>query len=790
MGESKVDGGYAHIGRPLARVEDARHLAGGGAFVADIQMSGCLEVAFCRSPVAHGRLRGVTLPPEFPAGTFWSAADIAGLALPIYCALLRPEFNGAPYPLLADGKVRFAGEPVVLALGATRAEAEERAEQVQLDIEPLAAVVDAWDEIDHPGVPLHDHLASNLVMRIGRALGDAQAIIDDPAARGLRQVTRRLSMGRVLASPLECRGCLAYPDPAGGVIVHVSSQRPHLIRTFLAEQIPGLAEADIRVVVPDVGGGFGSKSNLYPEEVLVTALAWKLRRPVRWIEDRYEHFVASNHSRQHEQRITAYFDDTGRIHALDALVVVDAGAYSAKTSTGAIEANMATNVMLGPYDIRNYRFEAVSIHTNKSPLGPYRGVGRPGGCFAMERIIEEVARELGADPLDVRRANLIAPAQMPYVSATGLAYDSGNYREIVDAAGRFVAENWPAARQADDGGRVGVGYAMLVEQAAHGAEEWRRRGSPLIYGHESARATLNMDGTLVIEVGTLSHGQGHFTSLAQIAAEITTLPISAIRIRQGDTSAAPYGLGSVASRSIVMAGGAVAMACRDIVGKARAIHAVLHETDEARVEVRDGACVSPQGTTSFGDLARVAYVGVSKLPRSISPGFSFQADYRPSVETGTFSYTLHAARVSVDPDTGFVRILDYLVVEDCGTVVNPLILDGQIRGGVAQGIGQALYEEMIYDSNGQPQTVTFGDYAVPSAVEVPPISILHFSTPSPHSEFGMKGMGEGGAVAPPAAIANAVRDALADLGVDVCRTPITPDYLLRQLHEAGQGGAR
>ncbi|ODU72532.1 MAG: hypothetical protein ABT00_17510 [Bordetella sp. SCN 68-11] len=569
-------------------------------------------------PTASSEARSqTTLPPELPAGTFWTAADIAGLALPIYCALLRPEFNGAPYPLLADGKVRFAGEPVVLALGATRAEAEERAEQVQLDIEPLAAVVDAWNEVDHPGVPLHDHLSSNLVMRIGRALGEAQAIIDDPAARGLRQVTRRLSMGRVLASPLECRGCLAYPDPAGGVVVHVSSQRPHLIRTFLAEQIPGLTEADIRVVVPDVGGGFGSKSNLYPEEVLVTALAWKLRRPVRWIEDRYEHFVASNHSRQHEQRITAYFDDTGRIHALDALVVVDAGAYSAKTSTGAIEANMATNVMLGPYDIRNYRFEAVSIHTNKSPLGPYRGVGRPGGCFAMERIIEEVARELGADPLDVRRANLISPAQMPYVSATGLAYDSGNYREIVDAAGRFVAENWPAARQADDGARVGVGYAMLVEQAAHGAEEWRRRGSPLIYGHESARATLNMDGTLVIEVGTLSHGQGHFTSLAQIAAEITTLPVSAIRIRQGDTSAAPYGLGSVASRSIVMAGGAVAMAegerisvlGRNGAGKSTLLKSIMNAGPTVRGEVLlDGKAL---GRTSASDRVRL---GMSLVP--------------------------------------------------------------------------------------------------------------------------------------------------------------------------------
>jgi carbon-monoxide dehydrogenase large subunit len=765
------------IGRGIPRVEDARHLQGRSAFIADLSFPHCREVAFVRSSVAFGTLREIGLPPHVPADQVWTAQRIAPLTVPIEARLQRKEFNAAAMPLLADGIVRYVGEPIAAVTAASRAAAEDLAEELSLDIEPRTPVVDAWREAEQGTTPLHPNLSSNVVMRFGRTIGDEAAFTG-------RSVTRRFSMARVLASPLEGRGCLCHIDAATGeLVVHVSHQRPHLLRTFLAEHLRGISEADIRVVVPDVGGGFGAKSNLYPEEIVVAAMTLATGKPHRWIEDRYEHFVGSNHSRQHEHEVTAFFDDTGRIHAVHARVVVDSGAYSSKTSTGAIEANMATNVMLGPYDIRNYRFESISVYTNKTPVGPYRGVGRPAGCFAMERILDEVAHELGRDPMEIRRRNAIRSDQFPYTTATGLYYDSGNYDAALSAAQEHVASHWPVVpASAQDRWAHGVGFAMYVEQAAHGSVEWHRRGSPLVYGHEAARASMAPDGSLVIDVGTLGHGQGHQTSLAQIASQVTGLPLASIRIRQGDTGRSPYGMGTVASRSIVMGGGAVAAASRQLLAKAKQIAAAVHECDPGELVQEGAELVAPSGRRiSLQEIARLSVVELHRLPKHIPPGMSVDAVYRPEVETGTFSYGVHAAAVAVDTETGFVKLTHYLVVEDCGTLVNPLIVDGQIRGGVAQGIGQALYEELRYSEDGQPVSVTFGDYAIASAVEIPRIDIIHQCTPSPFSEFGIKGMGEGGCVGPPAAVANAVRSALKDRGVQVDATPIRPDTLLEQL---------
>lgn len=765
------------IGQSLARVEDNRHLRGVSRFIADISMPGCVEVAFLRSSVANGRLRGVVVPDQVPAEAVWLATRIAPLTVPIEAKLYRKEFQSAPMPLLAVDRVRYVGEAIAAVTAATRGEAEDLVEALSPDIEPMPVVVDVLAELDEPSVPLHEELASNVVMRSGRTIGDETAFAG-------RSVTRRFSMARVLASPLEGRGCVAWIDAATGeLVVHVSHQRPHLLRTFLAEHLVGISEADIRVVVPDVGGGFGAKSNLYPEEIVVAAMTLATGRPHRWVEDRYEHFVAANHSRQHEHEISAWFDDCGRIHAVQARIVVDSGAYSAKTSTGAIEANMAANVLLGPYDIRNYRYEAIAVFTNKSPVGPFRGVGRPAACFAMERIVDEVAHALGMPPIEVRRRNLISADRFPYTTATGLYYDSGNYLASLDAAQEHALA-WPA--RADDARHVhAIGFAMYVEQAAHGAVEWQRRGSPFVYGHEAARATLTPGGELILDVGTLSHGQGHQTSLAQIAAHVTGLPIAAIRIRQGDTGRTPYGMGSVASRSIVMAGGAVTRASQLLVEKARRIAAAVLNCAPDNLR-HDGSLFSAPGgeTIDYAAIARLAVVELHRLPHDIPPGMSVEGIYRPKVETGTFSYGVHIARVRVDIETGLVKVTDYAVVEDCGTLVNPLIVDGQIRGGVAQGIGQALLEELRYTDDGQPTSVTFGDYSVPSALEVPRIEVIHQCTPSPFSEFGIKGMGEGGCVGPPAAIGNAVRNALTAYGVAVDRTPMSPDYLLGQLLQA------
>ncbi len=775
---------FSVIGTPQPRVEDHRHLHAAARFVADIECVGCREVAFLRSPVAHGVLNGIEVPSWVNADCVWTAARIDGVARPIESRLLRKEFNFAPLPLLAGAKVRYVGELLAAVAAASRAEAEDIAEALQANISPLPAVMDAWREFHSPTQPLHEMLASNVVMQFGRTIGDA-ACFDDPA---LRRVTKRFRMERVLASPMEGRGCLAMMDPkTGQLIVYASHQRPHLLRSFLAEQLHGMQESDIRVIVPDVGGGFGAKSNFYPEELIVAAMTLATGKPHRWAEDRYEHFVGSNHSRQHEHEITACFDASGRIHGVAAKVIVDSGAYSSRTSTGAIEANMATNVMLGPYDIRNYRFEAISIFSNKTPVGPYRGVGRPAGCFAMERIVDEVAHALGMHPMDVRQKNIIPSTAFPYTSATGLYYDSGDYGQALAKAREHAERHWPIAGDGTGRFREGIGYAMYVEQAAHGTVEWHKRGSPLVYGHETARATLALDGSLVLDVGTLGHGQGHETSLAQIASELTGIPLHAIRVRQGDTDKAPYGMGSVASRSMVMAGGAVAAACRKLVAKAQRVGAGAMSCDVSEVSRQGIVFAGPDNASlSYAEIAQISLVQLHRLPVDIPPGMSEEAAYRPEVETGTFSYGVHAAHVRVDLYTGVVSVLDYAVVEDCGTVVNPMIVDGQVRGGVAQGIGQALYEELRYSEDGQPLSVTFGDYTIPSTLEVPRIEIIHMNTPSPFSEFGMKGMGEGGAVAPAASIANAVRNALYGLGVQVDSVPIRPDDLLEKILAAGE----
>jgi aerobic carbon-monoxide dehydrogenase large subunit len=773
-----VSPSLAVVGQPLTRVEDARHLRAHSCFIADVDLPNCREVTFVRSPIAFGQLRGVRLPDHLNPDRVWTAERIEPLTVPIEVRLLRKEFNAVAMPILASGQVRYVGEPIAAITASSRAEGEDIAEEIELDIDALAPVTDAWAEVNSPNAPIHPTLESNIVMRFGRTIGDPSAF----GSSDTKSVTRRFSMGRVLASPLEGRGCACLIDQSTGeLVVHVSHQRPHLLRSFLAEHLKGIAEADIRVVVPDVGGGFGAKSNLYPEELVVAAMTLQTGVSHRWIEDRYEHFVASNHSRRHEHRITAHFDANGRIHAVEATVVVDSGAYSSKTSTGAIEANMATNVLLGPYDIRNYRFEAISVFTNRTPVGPFRGVGRPAACFAMERIVDEVAHALGMDAMEVRRRNLIRRDQFPYLTVTGQQYDSGDYLSALDAAQSHVMGSWPL-RPNTERLRRAVGYTIYVEQAAHGSVEWAKRGSTLVYGHEAARATLTPDGSLIVDVGTLGHGQGHFTSLAQIASEVIGLPMSSIRIRQGDTGRTPYGMGSVASRSIVMAGGAVAAACKQLSAKAKLIAAAVHECEPGELH-QDGAMLVGPGDKkiTFAEIGRLAVVELHRLPKHIPPGMSEEGIYRPEVETGTFSYGVHAAAVTVDLETGFVTLDHYAVVEDCGTLVNPLIVDGQIRGGVAQGIGQALYEELRYSDDCQPLSVTFGDYTLPSAIEVPRIDIVHLCTPSPFSVFGVKGMGEGGAVAPPAAIANAVRRALKEYDVEVNETPIRPDDLLSQL---------
>lgn len=769
------------VGQPLTRLEDRRHLAGLGRFVADLRLPGMRDVAFLRSAVAHARLGGILVPPDAPPGAVWTAEHFADLAHPIRAVLDRPSYRPSDQPVIAQGTVRHVGEIIAAVLADNRALAEDLAERVEPDFEMLPAITDPEQALLPDVAPLHPGWTDNIYMTMARTIGDLDAMI----ARADVHVTRHLRMERVGAMPLETRGCVAHFDRGSGVLtLWLSAQRPHLIRTMLAEQLVGIAERDIRVIAPDVGGGFGGKSNLYPEEILLAAMAMQLPHPVRWIEDRWEHMVSASQSRQHVQTITAHATKDGELLAVEARFLVDGGAYAMRTSTPAVEANMASSVLPGPYRFKAYRFEATTVATNKTPVGPFRGVGRPAAVFAMERIMEETAAAIGMDAVEFRLRNMIQPEEHPYTTISGLRYDSGDYPSLLRKSAQ--AMGIPAIRaeqRAAEGSNIaiGIGFGCYTEQTAHGAEEWHRRGSPFVYGFESARVRIDPAGGVLIGTGIQSHGQGLETSLAQIAGDVLGVSYDRVRVVHGDTDLCPYGMGTVASRSLVMAGGAVDGACRRLADKIRQIAAFNLSCVPEDVILVDGMARGGTGALTLESIARIAYLGLQNMPREMEPGLDILYAYRPSVETGAYSAGVHAAKVAVDLDTGHVKLLDFVVAEDCGRVINPLIVDGQIIGGVAQGIGQALLEEFGYDEQGQPTRVTFADYLVPGAPEVPNVRIIHQETLSPFTVHGAKGLGEGGAIGPPAAVANAVSDALRRFGMDVRKVPIRPEEIWQAL---------
>lgn len=777
------------VGARLARKEDARHLHGRGRFVSDIVLPGILDVAFVRSPFAHGIVRGIEVPEEF-RGRVFTAADFPGMK-PITAPSKIEGFKNCDHPALATDRVRFAGEPVAMAIGRSRGEAEDVVDAVTLDIEPLPAVVDMV-EATLPGSPLiREEWGDNVFVEKSASFGDLEAAKREAAV----VVKREYRMNRQAAVPMEGRAILAvWDDRLDELTIHIGSQSPHQTRVAMA-QVLGIDERKLRLIVPDMGGGFGAKRVLYPEELMVAALALKLKRPVRWLEDKREHLLSSIHCREHHHRITAYADARGRILGLEAEVYVDGGAYAHWPNGPFMETGMAVRNIPGPYDIRAYAHRSFTVATNKSPIGAYRGVARPAASFTIERTIDEVARAVGREPHLVRMENMVKSQQMPHRSITGLMFDGGDYAESVRRAAKLIEFDAVRVRQRrgePDGRLIGVGFASFTEQSAHGCGEWVSRGSPVIPGYESATARLMTDGSLVLMVGIVSHGQGMETTLAQVAHEELGIDPERIVVRHGDTQVSPFGMGTFASRSMVMSGGAVARACRLVRAKASRIaaHRLKCTVEELRFEAGVFAAIDPaKGSITLDEIARLAHLRQETLPPGEDPLLDCTATYEPGIDTGLFTYATQACVVAVDMETGKVDLLDYACVEDCGTVVNPMIVDGQIVGGIAQGIGTALYEEIPYDRHGQPLVSTLADYILPGACEIPHIKLDHMCTPTPHTEYGMKGMGEGGAISPPAAIANAIRDALAGLGVEVNETPLTPARVHRAIVMAEERAA-
>jgi carbon-monoxide dehydrogenase large subunit len=631
---------------------------------------------------------------------------------------------------------------------------------------------------------LHDHWGDNIFLETFVDLNFEKAL-NAPI-----KVTREIRTARQCMAPIEGRGVVAIWDSRlEQLTIYSACQMPHIVRTGLAGCL-GLDEGQVRVIAPDVGGGFGYKGILLAEEVCLGWLAMHCGHPVRWIEDRREHLTAGANCREHHYRITGYADREGRLIGIDCEATVDSGAYSAYPFSACLEAAQVASILPGPYDFPAYRCRTYSAATNKCPILPYRGVARTGVCFALELVLDAIAREAGIEPHEVRAKILVPPDKMPFTNITNKWFDSGDYPESLRRA--VAAINIQAVRERQkhaepDGRLIGVGLATYCEQAAHGTSVYYGWGIPMVPGFEQATARLTPDGGLELRVGIQSHGQGLETTLAQVAHEILGIDIAKIKVVHGDTAMTPYSTGTWGSRCMVMAGGAVSVACKEIAKRAAKIGAQLLQTDVCKVTMQAGEIAGPHGSISLGEIARTWYLKPQNLPNDVDMGgLEATIGYRPSPDSGTFSYATHAALVAVDPEIGDVEILDYVVVEDGGKLVNPMVVDGQIYGGLAQGIGTALYEEMPFDSAGQPLASTFADYLLPGATEIPSPRIDHMETLSPHTEFGVKGIGEGGAIAPPAAIANAVNDALRPLGAELLVSPITPRRVLSAITRAGR----
>jgi carbon-monoxide dehydrogenase large subunit len=767
------------VGARLSRKEDKRFLQGQGEYVANIRLPGMLEVAFVRSPMAHARIKGISKLP----GVF-TAEDLSGVQ-PIRAHTTLKGFKPSDQPVLATGKVRQVGELVAMCVAATRAEAEDLADQVELDLEELPAVVDMVEARTKPPALVHEHWGDNVFL---------ESFVDDDLSEVKRsaavKINRKIKTARQHMSPMEGRGVVCeWNRRLEQLVMHTAAQMPHINRAGLAECL-GIDQGAIRVIAPDVGGGFGYKGILLPEEVALAWLCRRLGKPVRWIEDRREQLSANANCREHHYDITVYADAKGKLLGIDCEATVDSGAYSSYPFSACLEGAQVSSILPGPYKMDRYRCRTWSVATNKAPILPYRGVARTGVCFAMELMVDAVARELKMEPHEVRLANLVQPGEMPYTNITKKHFDSGDYPEAVRRAARMIDVEKIRKDQKENTSnvkRIGVGFAIFCEQAAHGTSVYYGWGIPMVPGHEQCAARLSPDGVLELRIGAHSHGQGMETTMAQVAHTVLGIDPDKVRLVHGDTGQTPYSTGTWGSRSMVMSGGAVAAACDVIAVRVKSIAAKLLEVAVADLVLADGK-VKVAGTDkqlSLGEIAHVWYRKPQLLPADVDPaGLEATAGYKAKVDTGTFSYACHATKVAVDTETGAVEILDYVIVEDGGTLVNPMIVDGQVFGGTAQGVGTALYEEMPFNEQGQPLATTLADYLLPSATEVPAIRIDHMETPSPYTRFGQKGLGEGGAIAPPAAIANAINDALAPLGAEITESPLTPRRIVEALMKA------
>ena len=768
--------GTTWVGRPIRRLEDPALVSGRGRFTADLPATHHLR--FVRSPVAAGKIGRIAAPD---GAQLITSADLEGVKS-IVPMLHKFNYRPVGQPVLASDAVRFVGEPIAAVVAASAAAAEDMAERVDLEIEEATPVIDARAALAVGAPRIHAEAPGNVILE-----GKFKSPDFDTAWKGASKIVKLEARSRRQnATPMEARGGHAACDAATGRVTLIcATQMPHLMRTAIADVL-GMPEADLRVIAPDVGGGFGQKMSLASEYIVLVWLARKLKSSVAWSEDRRENLIASFHSRDQYVTLEGAFDKTARLIALKADVVANVGAYSCFPTTCGIEPLMAMAEMPGPYDVQHYECQARGVLTNTCTMAPYRGVSRPVITFALERLMDKAAAAFAIDPVDIRRRNLID--KFPYTSAIGLEYDVGSYRETLEMAVKAIDLPAFRARQQQErskGRHIGIGFATFSERTGYGSPAFAARGMDITPGWETVILTVDPSGFVEARIGASPHGQGLRTTLAQIIADEIGVTPDLIKVVHGDTDHTPYGWGTFASRSLVISGGATLIAARKVRAKLIKIASTMLEAAEGDIILADGVAkiAGTDRVIPIARLAREAYTQTHRFKGEIEPGLIETGTYDPP---GTFSNACHVAIVEVDADTGRVVVERYVVAEDAGRLINPMIAEGQVHGGIAQGIGNALLEEIIYDENGSILTANLADYMPPTAREIPPIELHHIETPSVNSITKAKGLGEGGTIGAPAAVLNAINDALAPFGVQIDEMPATPQRIRAALRALGK----
>lgn len=752
------------FGSVVLRTEDPRFLTGAARYVDDVPAPGALRAVFVRSMMAHARLSRVEASQARAMPGVVAVLSAEDLDLPP-----RPPAGNVegPFgrPVLARERVRYVGEPIAAVLAETLAQAEDAAEAVGVELDPLEPVIGAEAALAEDAPILHPEAGSN----VAHAFEEGW---DEDALAGAEVVARvRVRHQRLAPVPMEPNAFLAVPAD-GGLTVWVSTQVPFDVRSDLAEWL-GLAKERVRVIAPDVGGGFGSKLHVYPEYLVCAAAALRLGRPVKWVESRTESMMALNHGRAqiHDVELGATRD--GRLVGLRVDILADLGAYP----IAAYLAPTTRTMLPGCYRIPRVASRGRSVVTSTTPVAEYRGAGRPEATLSIERAMDVLADELGLDPVELRRRNLIPPEAFPHETAVGSTYDSGQYERALDLALRLTGYEELRRDQAERRARgdrlaLGIGVASYVEVTGFGRKEF-------------GALSVEPDGSVTVRVGTSSHGQGHETAFAQLAASVLGMPLEAIRVVHSDTGLVPRGEGTYGSRSLQVAGTAVAEAAQAVAEKARRIAAHLLEASVEDVDVlpdgRVGVRGAPERALTWRELADAAR-DPARLPEGLEPGLAEES--RSFLRDYTYPFGTHVSIVEVDLDTGAVSLVRHVSVDDCGRILNPMLVDGQVHGGTAQGIAQALYEEVVFDGWGNPLTADLATYGMPSAAELPAYENVHTETPTDVNPLGVKGIGESATIGSTPAVHNAVMDALSHLGIRHLDLPLTPERVRRAVREA------